>query len=831
MDLMKITDVSVMMNLSSRTLRYYEEIGILKSIRQKDNNYRYYDDDSLKRIKQIMILRNMQIPISDIIEIFRSESTAVLLQKFIDKLESIDKEVENLSQLRIVVNEFLQNIKDKGINSISDILTLEEKVNEFITEINKDFALPPITIEKSNDSSKYYAMISVSNERMDRAKEKLLLYFEHSSDYILDDEDEKIICSDSKEAGNIDIRIPVTKTVHNDDCGVNKITLISPDSLAFDNGAFAAINTDNAAIYNNACNASGNYTLPVKIDFTAKTDNTNIRLWYGNALLILNWEGNKTTLHMREPLTSNLLYYDNAGYVTESEFHKITWVIDKQYMSVIVDGEVRLCTCDLFHVEYFRENPKFLYRDRFRFDTGAGSQVAVKDICITEYRDESRKPDKDLSEELKTLEKKALFREQMLSCTRELFGTADTIETEPIDLATLKHTHGPAMPMIDGKYTFRPFPSLPLTNGELVFKEGTGEPFIYEKHFEPPVKIELLAKIKRNSPEGNIMLTYGNTRFITIHFVSCIAKINCSDPVTSMKYEAVNTFIEEDAYHTFSFLIDKRYVAVSIDGNAVMTQSGMDYMLMYEEAGDFSLNMPFGIDTGWGVDVNVKSFEISKLKPCNEMPEHIESIMKSAILDMKAKQAENTRRLEELAKRYNVKKEHEINIREINSKPLLSDDKIWRAYMCDGTGTGYLYGSGNKHWVETKEKFSDSIEIDIEIEVPANISTILAYKGASVLLNGFFWNRSDMWLSDPKGKWTSLANAGRLKGGFNQIKWMVHRDFSALIINGELQYCFDNYRFPPYDEAAPIRIYTGEERTIYDYNFIKFRNLIIKELE
>lgn len=106
MTLLKITDVSDILGISSRTLRYYEEIGILESTRQKDNHYRYYGDDQLKRIRQIVILRKMQLPIADIIEIFRSASTSVLIQKFVDKLESIDKEVENLNQLRSAVDEF-----------------------------------------------------------------------------------------------------------------------------------------------------------------------------------------------------------------------------------------------------------------------------------------------------------------------------------------------------------------------------------------------------------------------------------------------------------------------------------------------------------------------------------------------------------------------------------------------------------------------------------------------------------------------------------------------------------------------------------------------------
>ena len=52
----KIGEVSTQYDMSNRMLRYYEEKGIIKSIRG-ENNYRYYDEDSELRIKQICLLK------------------------------------------------------------------------------------------------------------------------------------------------------------------------------------------------------------------------------------------------------------------------------------------------------------------------------------------------------------------------------------------------------------------------------------------------------------------------------------------------------------------------------------------------------------------------------------------------------------------------------------------------------------------------------------------------------------------------------------------------------------------------------------------------------
>jgi DNA-binding transcriptional MerR regulator len=61
MDLQTISMVSKNFNVSTRTLRYYEQIGLLQSIKKDGYMYRTYDESSLKRLEQIIILRKLRI--------------------------------------------------------------------------------------------------------------------------------------------------------------------------------------------------------------------------------------------------------------------------------------------------------------------------------------------------------------------------------------------------------------------------------------------------------------------------------------------------------------------------------------------------------------------------------------------------------------------------------------------------------------------------------------------------------------------------------------------------------------------------------------------------
>ena len=61
-----ISQVSRQLQVSTRTLRYYEEVGLIRSRRESGYAYRVYDEDTLLRLQRIVFLRRMRIPLKDI---------------------------------------------------------------------------------------------------------------------------------------------------------------------------------------------------------------------------------------------------------------------------------------------------------------------------------------------------------------------------------------------------------------------------------------------------------------------------------------------------------------------------------------------------------------------------------------------------------------------------------------------------------------------------------------------------------------------------------------------------------------------------------------------
>ena len=78
-ELIKIREISSKYDVSARTLRYYEDMGLLSSTRSSDYAYRLYDQEAVKRLEQILILRKLNICIKDIQRIFHAPGSDMVL--------------------------------------------------------------------------------------------------------------------------------------------------------------------------------------------------------------------------------------------------------------------------------------------------------------------------------------------------------------------------------------------------------------------------------------------------------------------------------------------------------------------------------------------------------------------------------------------------------------------------------------------------------------------------------------------------------------------------------------------------------------------------------
>ena len=134
MQLTTIREISQELNLSTRTLRYYEQIGLIQSVKKEDYAYRTYDEANVLRLRQILVLRKLRIPLKQIALILQSENAAAIIDAFQQNLAEVDDEITALATIRDIIASFIDHLnesiqQDFQIKSLLDDTALLEAVD------------------------------------------------------------------------------------------------------------------------------------------------------------------------------------------------------------------------------------------------------------------------------------------------------------------------------------------------------------------------------------------------------------------------------------------------------------------------------------------------------------------------------------------------------------------------------------------------------------------------------------------------------------------------------------------------------------------------------
>lgn len=124
-----VKDVSEITGVSIRTLRYYDEIGLLKPTELTDAGYRLYDNKALERLQEIMFFRELEIPLEDIKKIMDNPNY--------DKEQALLTQKTLLEQKRNRLNGIIELISDvmKGVNTMSFEAFNDEEVQKILDHV------------------------------------------------------------------------------------------------------------------------------------------------------------------------------------------------------------------------------------------------------------------------------------------------------------------------------------------------------------------------------------------------------------------------------------------------------------------------------------------------------------------------------------------------------------------------------------------------------------------------------------------------------------------------------------------------------------------------
>lgn len=150
-----VKQLSRLAGVTPRTLRYYDEIGLLKPSLVGDNGYRYYGDEALVRLQQIMLYRELDMPLENIKTIMGRRDFDVL-----SALEShqseLHKRAARIERLIATVDLTINHLKGK--NEMSQKQYFEGFSDEQQAEYEKEAMrmYDPETVKASNKKWKAY---------------------------------------------------------------------------------------------------------------------------------------------------------------------------------------------------------------------------------------------------------------------------------------------------------------------------------------------------------------------------------------------------------------------------------------------------------------------------------------------------------------------------------------------------------------------------------------------------------------------------------------------------------------------------------------------------
>ena len=116
---MKISELAKLAGVTPRTIRYYENLGLLEASEREGTGFRYYTDDELMRLQKINLLKTLGLTLEEISQVIpllfeeprKLAGKKILLEILKDHLQKIDRQVDSLTQHRTELQERIKLIQ------------------------------------------------------------------------------------------------------------------------------------------------------------------------------------------------------------------------------------------------------------------------------------------------------------------------------------------------------------------------------------------------------------------------------------------------------------------------------------------------------------------------------------------------------------------------------------------------------------------------------------------------------------------------------------------------------------------------------------------------
>lgn len=227
-----ISQVAQLTGISTRTLQYYDEIGLLKPGGFTPSGYRLYDDDSLQKLQQILFFKELGFKLNEIKEIlqkpdfdkiaaFRKQKELLLLkrnrtERLIQLLSRLEKGEECMSFKEFDLSDYIEALESFKSKNTDDIIKHWGSIKNFeffIKKIKDDESrVAELAIKEFGSIEKYTEAMKYNLEHFSGIMEKQLADMPEGA-LLIDTFYKQLTADTKKEVSSADIQQIVRKII------------------------------------------------------------------------------------------------------------------------------------------------------------------------------------------------------------------------------------------------------------------------------------------------------------------------------------------------------------------------------------------------------------------------------------------------------------------------------------------------------------------------------------------------------------------------------------------------------------------------------------------
>ena len=125
-----------MYDVTPRMLRHYEKLGLIEVFHKEDYAYRMYDENAIRRLQQIIILRKLRLPLKQIAAILQDSEHREALRIMQESISELNGEIASLCKIRTILRLFVERL-DSSIQQKASVDFLnDDNISEIISTLS-----------------------------------------------------------------------------------------------------------------------------------------------------------------------------------------------------------------------------------------------------------------------------------------------------------------------------------------------------------------------------------------------------------------------------------------------------------------------------------------------------------------------------------------------------------------------------------------------------------------------------------------------------------------------------------------------------------------------